>query len=234
MEAIAQHEFTATAADELSFHKGDVLKVVTTEEEQDWFKAEINGTEGFIPRNYIKMSPHYWFIGKINRADSERLLLQKGPNDKYIHRDGAFLVRPSETSPGDFSLSVKYGDSVQHFKVLRDNAGKYFLWMVKFSSLNELVEYHKGASVSRTQEIFLRDMTVVQAMYDFDRPEEEELCFKKGDYITVLEQCDHNWWKGKHIESQEIGLFPASYVQAATLPPSLTSRDCSGLTRDAM
>ena len=49
-------------------------------------------------------------------------------------------------------------DGVQHFKVLRDAQGKFFLWVVKFNSLNELVEYHRTASVSRSQEVKLRDM----------------------------------------------------------------------------
>ena len=48
---------------------------------------------------------------------------------------------------------------MQHFKVLRDGAGKYFLWVVKFNSLNQLVEYHRAASVSRSQTIYLKDMT---------------------------------------------------------------------------
>jgi growth factor receptor-binding protein 2 len=47
---------------------------------------------------------------------------------------------------------------VQHFKVLRDAQGKFFLWVVKFSSLNELVEYHRSASVSRSQDVKLKDM----------------------------------------------------------------------------
>ena len=51
------------------------------------------------------------------------------------------------------------GDGVQHFKVLRDAQGKFFLWVVKFNSLNELVDYHRSTSVSRSQDIKLRDMT---------------------------------------------------------------------------
>ena len=43
--------------------------------------------------------------------------------------------------------------------------------MVKFNSLNELVEYHHSASVSRSQDIKLKEMTpeefLVQALYDF-------------------------------------------------------------------
>jgi hypothetical protein len=40
-----------------------------------------------------------WYYGRITRADAEKLLLNK--------HEGAFLIRVSESSPGDFSLSVK-------------------------------------------------------------------------------------------------------------------------------
>ena len=50
-------------------------------------------------------------------------------------------------------------------------SGKFFLLAVKFNSLNELVEYHHSASVSRSQDIKLKEMTpeefLVQALYDF-------------------------------------------------------------------
>ena len=59
------------------------------------------------------------------------------------------------------SLPLRFGNDVQHFKVLRDGAGKYFLWVVKFNSLNELVDYHRTTSVSRNQQIFLRDIEQV-------------------------------------------------------------------------
>jgi growth factor receptor-binding protein 2 len=61
---------------------------------------------------------------------------------------------------------LRCGDGVQHFKVLRDTIGKFFLWVVKFNSLNELVEYHRSASVSRSQDIKLKDM----------HPEEVRVC----------------------------------------------------------
>ena len=61
------------------------------------------------------MRAHNWYYGRITRADAEKLLSNK--------HEGAFVVRVSESSPGDFSLSVKCGDGVQHFKVLRDAQG---------------------------------------------------------------------------------------------------------------
>lgn len=149
----------------------------------NWYRAELDGQEGLIPSNYIEMRAHSWYYGRITRADAEKLLMNK--------HEGAFVVRVSESSPGDFSLSVKCGDGVQHFKVLRDAqgqcpvifsgiktlqslflTGKFFLWVVKFNSLNELVEYHHTASVSRSQDIKLKEMIpeeyLVQALYDFN------------------------------------------------------------------
>lgn len=72
--------------------------------------------------------------------------------------------RTALCSPSYFFLSApccRFGNDVQHFKVLRDGAGKYFLWVVKFNSLNELVDYHRTTSVSRNQQIFLRDIEQV-------------------------------------------------------------------------
>lgn len=50
-----------------------------------------------------------WFYGSISRVEAERILLQKDASGQQSkHVDGAFLLRMCESSPGDFSLSVKY------------------------------------------------------------------------------------------------------------------------------
>ena len=53
MEAIAKHDFNATADDELSFRKHQILKVLNKEDDMNWFRAELDGREGLIPSNYI-------------------------------------------------------------------------------------------------------------------------------------------------------------------------------------
>ncbi|XP_076329130.1 growth factor receptor-bound protein 2-like isoform X1 [Tachypleus tridentatus] len=171
MEAIAKHNFTATAEDELRFKRGQVLKVLNLEDGMNWFRAELDREEGLIPSNYIKMKKHNWYYGRITRVDAKKLLLNK--------HEGAFLIRVSESPPGDFSLSVKCDSEVQHFKVLMDPQGKFFLWVIKFNSLNKLVKYHRSASLSRTHDIKLKEMHpeefLVQALYDFQPQEQGEL-----------------------------------------------------------
>ena len=216
MEAIAKHKFAATAPDELSFEKDDILKIINKEEDENWFKAELNQRSGFVPSNYITMKPNPWYVAKISREESEKKLLVKSGGN-HMQPDGAFLVRPSETSPGDFSISVKFGESVQHYKILRDREGKFFLWVVKFNSINELIEYHRQASVSRTQTVVLKEMIdeqqarVARALYDFEPGNADEIRFKKGDMVEVIGEEDCNWWKGR-CHGQE-GIFPAAYVK---------------------
>lgn len=86
MEAVALFSFTASEADEISFQKGDIIKVgnktrlclydcsvsshgvmeacgfilqvIEMEEDSSWLTAEIEGKRGFIPENYISLRPH--------------------------------------------------------------------------------------------------------------------------------------------------------------------------------
>uniref|UniRef100_A0A8C2NXB7 SH2 domain-containing protein n=1 Tax=Capra hircus TaxID=9925 RepID=A0A8C2NXB7_CAPHI len=57
------------------------------------------------------------------------------------------------------TMGAGHEDDVQHFKVMRDNKGNYFLWTEKFPSLNKLVDYYRKNSISKQKQIFLRDRT---------------------------------------------------------------------------
>ncbi|XP_064419242.1 GRB2-related adapter protein 2b isoform X1 [Latimeria chalumnae] len=208
MEALAKYDFNATGEDELSFRKGDLLKILSSQD--DWYKAELHGHEGFVPKNFIDMKIPTWFHKGTSRHQAEEFLMGQ--------ELGFFIIRDSQSSPGDFSISVRHEDDVQHFKVMRDAKGNYFLWTEKFTSLNKLVDYYKTSSISKQKQIFLMDGTrpeprvrFVRALYQFVAEEGDELGFRCGDIIEVLDSSDPSWWKGRF--RGQVGLFPVNYVQ---------------------
>lgn len=64
----------------------------------------------------------------------------------------------------------------------------------------------------------------VIALYDLTSTENDELSFKKGEIIVVLEQVYRDWWKG--ILNGKIGIFPINYVQ------ELNNNELSSTTRE--
>jgi hypothetical protein len=52
-QAQGQWDFSATAPHELSFKAGDILTI--TDMNGPWWKAELNGQQGLIPGNYVKL-----------------------------------------------------------------------------------------------------------------------------------------------------------------------------------
>lgn len=56
-----------------------------------------------------------------------------------------------------------------------------------------------------------KKVTVV-ALYDHEAEADDELNFKTGDVVEVLETSDDGWWKGRC--HGKVGLFPVNYVEA--------------------
>ncbi|RWS06483.1 tyrosine-protein phosphatase non-receptor type 11-like protein [Dinothrombium tinctorium] len=77
-----------------------------------------------------------WFHGALSGKEAERLVLEKGKN-------GSFLVRESQSKPGDYVLSVRADDKVTHV-MIRCQDNKYDVGGgEKFDCLSELIEHYK-------------------------------------------------------------------------------------------
>ena len=56
---------------------------------------------------------------------------------------GAFLIRDSESRRNDFSLSVRDGDTVKHYRIRQLDEGGFFIARrTSFRTLQELVEHY--------------------------------------------------------------------------------------------
>ncbi|KAL5516935.1 hypothetical protein EMCRGX_G002386 [Ephydatia muelleri] len=150
----------------MPFEKGE--KIVILDVCDNWYKGrKRNGSEGMVPSNYVvpvvpvpparadkskaesgKMSEtdeekHKvllksmpWFHGQISRAESNRLLTSQS--------NGTFLIRNSQTYPGDYTLSVSFERKVQHYHITRNAAGKITVGKkMYFDTLINLVEHYQ-------------------------------------------------------------------------------------------
>ncbi|XP_037937457.1 tyrosine-protein phosphatase corkscrew [Teleopsis dalmanni] len=77
-----------------------------------------------------------WFHGNLSGKEAEKLILERGKN-------GSFLVRESQSKPGDFVLSVRADDKVTHV-IIRWQDKKYDVGGGEpFSTLSQLIEHYK-------------------------------------------------------------------------------------------
>uniref|UniRef100_A0A8C9TMG1 protein-tyrosine-phosphatase n=1 Tax=Scleropages formosus TaxID=113540 RepID=A0A8C9TMG1_SCLFO len=99
------------------------------------------------PLNCADPTSERWFHGHLSGREAEKLLTEKGKN-------GSFLVRESQSHPGDFVLSVRTGDDktdgsdgkpkVTHVMIRCQHDQKYDVGGgEKFDSLTDLVEHYK-------------------------------------------------------------------------------------------
>ena len=78
-----------------------------------------------------------WFSDNINHTDAEKLLLMKD----YV--SGTFLVTKSDSHLGNYVLSVRDNDTVQHYTIGKvDNGDFYISPQQQFITLNELIQHH--------------------------------------------------------------------------------------------
>ncbi|XP_040293290.1 tyrosine-protein kinase Srms [Bufo bufo] len=168
------YDFEARDQQELSVQAGEELCIISDEGDYIMARKLTGNMEvGLVPANYISslsfnpdplhstnashsmtditgqpnnycfdsipsLSNEAWYIEVSNRLEAERLLLSP-PN-----AHGSYLVRPSDTNLGLFSLSVRNENKVTHFRINMNSKREYYLQSGRsFKTIQELVIFHK-------------------------------------------------------------------------------------------
>ncbi|XP_061067265.1 cytoplasmic protein NCK2 isoform X2 [Eubalaena glacialis] len=157
------YPFSSVTEEELNFDKGETMEVIEKpENDPEWWRCRnARGQVGLVPKNYVVVlsegpAPHAgsgpagparsgrfagreWYYGNVTRHQAECALNARGVQ-------GDFLVRDSESSPSDFSVSLKASGKNKHFKVqLVDNV--YCIGQRRFHTMDELVAHYKKAPI---------------------------------------------------------------------------------------
>ena len=137
------HDFTTQGEGQITVHQGDMVMVREFSDEGDCVEcSNSRGEVGWLPASYIvqcdSLEKFSWYHGNITRAAAE-VALSSGIN-------GSFLIRDSESKPGQYFISLQFNRHTYHYYILQDPVTKtYYVKKkqdIKFPTLKELVHYH--------------------------------------------------------------------------------------------
>nr|CAH0102365.1 unnamed protein product [Daphnia galeata] len=133
--------------DELTFHKGDIFFVHNDMGEGWlWVTAHRTGEQGLVFQDLVEnidetIDPNQvfsWFHDNITKEEAVDMLVKAGP--------GSFLVRPSDNSPGDYSLFFHINNQIQRFRIEKKGV-RYLMGGRTFNCLDAVINRYKSEQI---------------------------------------------------------------------------------------
>ncbi|KAL9972092.1 hypothetical protein ACROYT_G018333 [Oculina patagonica] len=199
----ALFDYDSEVPDDLSFHAGDVIKIKRKISEE-WFEGEINGRVGMFPAAYVEI---------VKDMPKEK----NKPDEVAKHH-----VVEYGTALYDFTgsaadeLSFKKGDKIEITERVSDDwlrgkhSGREGMLPRAFVQLSKAEPEPGLQSVIKNK----KQTPKAKALFDFDGEFEDELSFKTGDVIVLLERINDEWFQGEI--NKKFGRFPAAFVEVLT------------------
>lgn len=116
--------------------------------------------------------------------------------------------------PGLAPPWFRIGD--QEFEALPSLLEFYKIHYLDTTTLIEPINKAKHTSFSNPSSVGVAqqpdDAEFVRALFDFPGNDEEDLAFRKGDILRVLEKPEEQWWNAANQEGRA-GMIPVPYVE---------------------
>ncbi|XP_057613053.1 SH3 domain-containing protein 19 isoform X3 [Chionomys nivalis] len=217
--AVALHDFPAEQADDLSLTSGEVVYLLE-KIDAEWYRGKCRNRTGVFPANHVRVIvdiPE----GRSGKRDSFSSHCAKGP--RCVARFEYIGDQKDELSfsEGEVIILKEYVNEEWARGEIRDRTGIFPLNFV------ELVEDlpPPGANILNTKVppktknedpgSNSQDGSPAgewcKALHSFTAETSEDLSFKRGDRILILERLDTDWYRGR-LHDRE-GIFPAVFVQ---------------------
>nr|XP_048280469.1 SH3 domain-containing protein 19 isoform X2 [Myodes glareolus] len=217
--AVALHDFPAEQSDDLSLTSGEIVYLLE-KIDAEWYRGKCRNRTGVFPANHVRVIvdiPE----GRSGKRESFSSQCAKGP--RCVARFEYIGDQKDELSfsEGEVIILKEYVNEEWARGEIRDRTGIFPLNFV------ELVEDlpPSGANILNTKVppktknedpgSNSQDGSPAgewcKALHSFVAETSEDLSFKRGDRILILERLDTDWYRGR-LHDRE-GIFPAVFVQ---------------------
>uniref|UniRef100_A0A8C8FC77 RAS p21 protein activator (GTPase activating protein) 1a n=1 Tax=Oncorhynchus tshawytscha TaxID=74940 RepID=A0A8C8FC77_ONCTS len=228
--------------DEISFLKGDMF-IVHNELDDGWMWVTNVRTEeqGLIVEDLVEevfsfplhspmVHPVFsWYHGKISKQEAYNLLMTVG-------QVCSFLVRPSDNTPGDYSLFFRTNENIQRFKICPTPNNQYMMGGRYYNSVDDIVDHYKKEQIVegynlkdavsvQHQEQVLSDLVDGKEIYNTIRRKTKDAFYKnivKKGYL-LFNKGKGKRWKNLYfiLEGNDAQLIYFESEKRATKPKGL-------------
>eukprot|EP00069_Balaena_mysticetus_P014978 bmy_09114T0 len=180
--------------DDLNLTSGEIVYLLE-KIDTDWYRGKCRNQTGVFPATYVKVITDV--PGGNGKRESVASHCVKGP--RCVARFEYIGDQKDELSfsEGEIIILKEYVNDEWARGELRERSGIFPLNFV------ELIEDHptSGTNVLKWCE----------ALHSFTAETSDDLSFKRGDRILIMERVDPDWYKGR-LRDRE-GIFPAVFVR---------------------
>ncbi|EJD75171.1 hypothetical protein LOAG_17631 [Loa loa] len=236
----ALFSFKAVSPKELSFNRGDVIRVYRIID-MNWMEGEHNGQIGIFPSSYvqidnseereqIKLVVLYPFSARnknelsLKKGEILRLLRNIDANwieGKNIHGQAGIFPKSYVREACDMSLHDNNETAIpDRPKTPRTSTTPFRdenpAVAVKTDHGGEMGKWEKRNSqsdFSGPTNIIPKNAETYRVLYAYKPRNADELELQENDIVFVIEKCDDGWFIGTLPRTGQFGTFPGNYVE---------------------
>ncbi|TMS38368.1 hypothetical protein L596_005109 [Steinernema carpocapsae] len=196
---IALYDFEAAESNDLSLKVGD--RIWVTENSDDWWKGSCHGRTGTFPANYVQ-------------RETEK---PTSPSSPVVGASQVGVAVAAFEAMEANQLSLKVGEKVT---ICSKSENGWWEGEKTLENDQRATGWFPGNYVlvedgNRPAKPMSPHSVLAEAQFDYAATREDELSFKTGDVIEVVDRADVEWWKGRlhSAPNSAVLLFPANFVR---------------------
>ncbi|XP_048510458.1 SH3 domain-containing protein Dlish [Athalia rosae] len=215
------HDFTPCVDDELQVKRGQVVNILYRENDWVYVIAADTRMEGFVPHSYC--APYASQLAESTLATLMNNVKKKLPRSNENDLDTSNVSR-SQTlqdmqqtdagSASDCESYVRHNITTTDATINRSNVAQSQNSLQSTSSQPDVHPFFKDPSAGR-----------YIVLYTFVARDENDVSVDRGEFVTVLNRDDPDWfWVLRHCDGNE-GFVPSGFVYPGHILHSHTATD---------